>query len=77
MSQIRHVMRLRVEAADTEERFDKIVDRLGSSYVEVASRLVKWYARQDESIQLAMFYNSNGAIREMILRALAKKKPVA
>jgi hypothetical protein len=65
-------MRLRVELPDTEERFDKIVDRLGSSQVQVATRLVRWYARQPDSIQLAMMYNTDGAIREMILRSLAK-----
>jgi hypothetical protein len=69
-------VKLLVEKADTEERFQKIVDRFGSTYVEMTSRLLKWYVRQDDSIQLALFYNSDEATREMILRSLAKKKPV-
>ena len=71
----RRVIRLDVEKDDTQERFDKIVAHFGSSSIEVASRLLKWYVRADGSIQLAIFYNSDEAIREIILRSLAKKKP--
>jgi hypothetical protein len=72
----KHPIRLRVERADTEERFNKIVDHFGSTGIEVVSRLIKWCAREDDSIQLALFHNSDEATREMILRSLAKKKPV-
>jgi len=56
-------------------QFDKIVGRLGSTHVEVVSRLVKWVSRQDTDIQGAILYREDNASKDLILQSLVQLEP--
>ena len=77
MSAKRAVIRLQLDIA-AKQALDRLCERRGMTQIAVLSRLVKWFATQDEVIQASvlglMSDESLGELAEILLQRLSGKR---
>jgi hypothetical protein len=80
MSAKRAVIRLQLDVS-AKQALDKLCERRGMTQIAVLSRLVRWFADQDEVVQASvlglMSDGSLGELANLLLKRLAEKRGTA
>jgi len=70
----RHIMRIELTAA-AKQKLAALSDRHGMTQVAMMSRLVEWFANQDELIRPAVMGHYPDDIRTEVAKLILKRTP--